>query len=204
MYEHLEIRGFDRLTRLHGYEKYANVSLEVIEKYKTILPDFILAIWERHGLSSHGEGYIWTVNPDDYIGIVQDFFGKKRELIVFARSSFGDMYCVEGGKKYVIQPQIGEAIFIGDSDIEYSFKYSLIMLDDENLKRHLKARKKLGPIEHDQMYGYVPMLALGGDGSLKETKIVKTKEYLALVADVVTEANRNDWDPLELNEDAGR
>jgi hypothetical protein len=198
LYKDIEIRGFDRLCRLHGYKKYADVSSEMIEKYKGILPDFLLAVWEKHGLSSHGEGYIWTVNPDDYSDIIRSFFGKDNQLVVFARNSFGKLYAAKDGQEYRIRPQIGIARYFAEADIDNDFKYTLITLGDSEHKEHLKAMKKLGPIDQDHMYGYVPMLALGGDGSLKETKIVKTQEYLMLVAEVVTEANRNGWDPLGL------
>ena len=90
---------------------------------------------------------------------------------------------------------------LGKNGVENLFKYGLIMLNDEEHKKHLKTLKKLGLIDQDHMYGYVPMLALGGNGSLKETKIVKTQEYLALLADVVIDAKRNGWDPLGLNEE---
>lgn len=88
-----------------------------------------------------------------------------------------------------------------EAKIDVIFFIGFIRINDEDHKKHLKTQRKLGPIDQDHMYGYVPMLALGGNGSLKETKIVKTQEYLALLADVVIDAKRNGWNPLGLNEE---
>ncbi|WP_420595519.1 GAD-like domain-containing protein [Deinococcus sp.] len=201
MYEDMNLLGFEFFVHKHGYQKYADVALETIEKYKGILPDFMLAVWERYGLSSHGEGYIWTVNPDDYSEIIREFFGKEHPLVVFARSSFGDLWAVQGDREYKVMTHYGHAFYFGETDLDSLFSFGIMSLGDEKHAEHLKVLKKLGPIDQDHMYGYVPMLALGGDGSLKETKIVKTREYLALVADTVTEANRNGWNPLGLKDE---
>ena len=201
MYEEMNLLGFEFFVHKYGYQKYADVSPETIEKYKGILPDFMLAVWERYGLSSHGDGYIWTVNPDDYTDIIRDFFGREHKLVVFARDSFGDLWAVKGDEKFKIHTQIALAKHMGKADLDTLFSAVIIMLDDEEHAEHLKVLKKLGPIDQDHMYGNVPMLALGGDGSLKEKKIVKTREYLALVADTVTEANRNGWNPLGLKDE---
>lgn len=201
MYEHVDLFGFDFFCQNSGCEKYAEAPTSVIKKYEGIFPEFLLAVWERHGFTSHGDGYVWTVNPDDYTHVILDFFGKEHNLIIFARNSFGGLYAVKDEYQYIIRPQVAMAHNLGKNGVENLFKYGLIMLNDEEHKKHLKTLKKLGPIDQDHMYGYVPMLALGGNGSLKETKIVKTQEYLALLADVVIDAKRNGWNPLGLNEE---
>lgn len=190
---------FEILCKEHEWHKYADVPKGLIEKYAGVLPDFLLAIWERHGFTSHGEGEIWLTNPDDFTDTIRAFFGKEYPFLVYARHSFGFMYAVLKDKIYVIHPQISRAQYRGE--IEIMPAQILNILDSGPAhKSHLRALKKFGPINSDQMYGYVPMLALGGDGSLKETQIVQMYEYLYLVADVATEAVRNGWDPLGLSE----
>ena len=44
------------------------------------------------------------------------------------------------------------------------------------------ALKKLGRLEHDEMYGFVPALALGGPSDLAHLQKVKAVEHLVILA----------------------
>lgn len=197
MYEHVRIRPFNKLCERHEWHKYADVPVELIGKYAGKIPDFLLAIWEQYGFTSHGDGEVWFTNPDDFNDIIQAFFGKDYPFIVFARDSFGMMHAILKEKLYVIHPQVSHAQYMGELEL-FEIRINSIIRDEKGNKYHRAALKKLGPINEEQMYGYIPMLALGGDGSLKETQIVQMNEYLLLVADVATEAVRNGWNPLGL------
>jgi hypothetical protein len=53
------------------------------------------------------------------------------------------------------------------------------------------ALRKLGQLKHDEMYGLVPALALGGEVSLDHLQKVKAVEHLVILAqfaplDVIT------------------
>ena len=100
-------------------------------------------------------------------------------------------------KLYIIYPQQSHAKYMGSMD-NFGIFISSIINDSPRHKNHLAALKKLGPINSSQMYGYVPVLALGGDGSLDETQIVQMHEYLLMTAEIATEAVRNGWNPLGL------
>lgn len=45
-----------------------------------------------------------------------------------------------------------------------------------------RALKKLGPLKHDEMYGFVPALALGGSATLDCLQKVKAVEHLVMLA----------------------
>ena len=44
------------------------------------------------------------------------------------------------------------------------------------------AFKKLGRLKHDEMYGFVPALALGGPATLEHLQKVKAVEHLVVLA----------------------
>jgi len=46
----------------------------------------------------------------------------------------------------------------------------------------VSASEKLGPLKHDEMYGFVPALALGGPSELSHLQKVKAVEHLVLLA----------------------
>lgn len=197
MYENIRIRPFEKLCERHEWHKYSDASTELIQRFSGTLPDFILAIWERYGLTCHADGEVWFTNPDDFTDVVRAFFGEKYPFLIFARHSFGYLHAILGNRLYIIHPQIARAKDMGSVEL-VEIQIKDIIYSDGRHKDHISALKKLGPINEDQMYGYVPMLALGGDGSLKETRIVQMHEYLLLVADAATDAVRSGWNPLGL------
>ena len=46
------------------------------------------------------------------------------------------------------------------------------------------AKKKLGILSHDEMYGFVPALMLGGGGALEHLERVKAVEHLTLLSQI--------------------
>ncbi|AEJ11416.1 GAD-like domain-containing protein [Pseudomonas putida S16] len=48
------------------------------------------------------------------------------------------------------------------------------------------AKKKLGMLKHDEMYGFVPALAFGGSSDLANLEKVKAVEHLILLSQIAT------------------
>jgi hypothetical protein len=46
--------------------------------------------------------------------------------------------------------------------------------------------KRLGRLRFDQCYAFEPVLALGGTGEAETTKIVKIREYLGILSQIVS------------------
>ena len=186
---------FEMLCEENEYRKYSDI--HDIDNYKGKIPDFLIEIWKRYGLTSHGEGEIWFVDPSEFTTIIKGFFGENVGFIAYARHSFGYIYAILEDKLYIIHPQMARAQYMGNLD---TLPAQILNILDSGPahKQHLAALKKFGPINSSQMYGYVPVLALGGDGSLDETQIVQMHEYLLMTAEIATEAVRNGWNPLGL------
>jgi hypothetical protein len=47
------------------------------------------------------------------------------------------------------------------------------------------AKKKLGTLRHDEMYGFVPALMFGGPDTLDHLEKVKAVEHLTLLSQIV-------------------
>ena len=50
-----------------------------------------------------------------------------------------------------------------------------------------KALKKLGPLQHDECFGFEPAIALGGSESVENVRIVKLREHLSILSQLVDE-----------------
>lgn len=190
---------YDLLCEEHGREPYAPIPAGHLDKYAGQVPDLLLAIWERHGLTAHGQGEVWFTNPDEYQDLIQAFFGPDRPFIVFSRTSFGRLRAFLDGQIYTIHPQIARAIHSHDAHVFDALICSgLVSPSSAFHEEHQQALTALGPLTAEQMYGSVPPLALGGEGTLADTQIVPLREYLFRVARVATAALRDGWDPLGL------
>ena len=65
------------------------------------------------------------------------------------------------------------------------------MVDEEFLKMYFDIQKyneavtKYGNIKFDECFGYVPLLGLGGSEKVDNLKVVKTREHIELITQLV-------------------
>jgi hypothetical protein len=175
-----------------------------IERYRGKLPDQLLAYWQEHGWCGYANGLFWTVNPQDYEPVLDAWIGETPFMeqdgyYVIARSAFGKLYFwgertgdsltilpwrglafpSDGSAKWISQNRSDEAMrwFFGGQKRKY-----FEMEDNNEQPLFSRATKKLGPLKHDEMYGFVPALALGGPATLEHLQKVKAVEHLVLLA----------------------
>ncbi|WP_426151545.1 GAD-like domain-containing protein [Pseudomonas sp. DC3000-4b1] len=178
--------GFDR----------RNVSDTSIRRYKGRLPDRLMEYWQAYGWCGYADGLFWTVNPQDYEPVVDAFlegtdFHASDTYHVIARSGFGELYlwgeetanCLTIASYFNKYFYNGKALgrnedpravslFFAFQDIEY--------IDVSNL--FSPALATLGRLKYDEIYGFVPALAFGGEPSLKRLNKVKDVEHMLLLA----------------------
>ncbi len=180
----------------------------IFRKFHEKLPDRLLEYWQTYGFCGYGEGLFWTVNPEDYEDLLEKWLGDtplwgRENFHVVARTAFGELY-VRGEKSItttIIDPHLCN-ILPGDAPDEIIPKENMDRCigiffeakskkstdyNDQNDKPLFKrALKKLGPLKHDEMYSFIPALAVGGAASIENLQIVKIHEQLALLADLDT------------------
>ena len=170
--------------------------LSTRDKYKDRLPSLLISHWEKYGWSGYGYGIFWTVDPAEYNVFIPDWLATSginhaETFHVIARSAFGDLYLWQErtGSRLTItsihgrywlrkassspfNPDISVQAFFTSKDPESN--------DFDGLFQ--RALKTLGPLQPDEMYGFVPALALGGPGDLKHLQKVKTIEHLTFLS----------------------
>lgn len=93
-----------------NYTKYGDVSIETINKYKGILPDELLSIWQTMGYGVYEDGFLQLVNPDEY-EFVFDYIDKLLEpSIVFGITALGDLLIWEGNNNKTIASDEGNRV----------------------------------------------------------------------------------------------
>lgn len=167
-----------------------------IEKYKGRLPDQLLNYWKEYGWSGYQKGLFWTVNPQDYECILGRWLAETEidpteTYHVIARSAFGELYAwgENSGYSLVISAYMAryytrDSAFIDDKkDLGVQFFFLSMKPDVNNLEGMFeRALESLGALKSDEMYGFVPALALGGPMELKNLQKVKVIEHLELLS----------------------
>ncbi|MBW8186310.1 GAD-like domain-containing protein [Shewanella nanhaiensis] len=183
---------------------------EELEFFEDKLPARLLEYWQEYGFCGWGEGIFWTVNPDDYKDILAQWLlgtvFEQREVAgidkyyVIGRSAFGKLYIwgeTSGASLDIVtnfsmifpSDQSEKLKTIGEEKLIekfYSSKRKSNMEEQDLDKNPLfeRAMAKLGPLEADEMYGFVPALAIGGAPKLENLQKVKALEHLTFLADL--------------------
>ncbi|AHG42784.1 aspartyl-tRNA amidotransferase subunit B [Pseudomonas syringae CC1557] len=184
------------LEKFGGPVDRQDVPMSSIERYRGKLPNQLLEYWTEHGWCGYGEGIFWIVNPQEYEGVVASWIEgtelEKRDTYhLIARGAFGDLYL--WGEKTGFSLKI-TSVF--SRCVIHDFEPTPEQMDrklqdfivsrkvDSNDVENLfsQARRKLGTLRHDEMYGFVPALMLGGSASLDHVEKLKAVEHLILLS----------------------
>ncbi|MFJ3469519.1 GAD-like domain-containing protein [Pseudomonas sp. NPDC090201] len=167
-----------------------------LDKYQGKLPGQLLEQWAEHGWSGYADGIFWTVDPAQYESVIRDWL--KNSGIpaadyyhVIARGAFGDLYLWEESAGHTLKISLCHARYYEDKksipstefDQEIRMFFAFMDRDDNDFDDLFEqALKKLGPLKADEMYGFVPAIALGGPGEFKHLQKVKIIEHLAFLS----------------------
>lgn len=170
--------------------KKNDVSEELFKKYEDKLPSEMLAFWKEFGFGTFYGGYLKSINPDDYKELLErSYFQGDVSIPIFA-TAFGDLITWEENRFIgIVKYRYGDNDIIEDGFDYFFGDLTDGELDDEyfSIKQYKAAIKKLGDLEYDECFGYVPLLALGGKESVKNLKKVKIREHIALIYEMAGE-----------------
>lgn len=172
------------------------VPVTSIERYRGKLPNQLLDYWAEHGWSGYGNGIFWLVNPQEYDGVVASWIEgtkiEKRDVYhLIARSAFGDLYIwgEKTGFALKITSVLSRCVIFDfqptPEQMDRKLQDFLLSTDVEsNDYGDLfdRAEKKLGTPNHDEMYGFVPALMLGGPDTLDHLEKLKAVEHLIFLS----------------------
>lgn len=173
---------------LDGFKLNASASEDIIQKYSNSLPKALIDIWKNQGFGTFMEGYLKIVNPDEYDEVFKDSYFKSDVAIPIIVTAFGDIITWEKNKYVgIVQYRYGK------SDIMITgFDLFLMLLKDSsftkkffNIEMYKDAAALHGSLSFDECFGFVPILAMGGSEKIESLKIVKAKEHIALINELV-------------------
>ena len=171
--------------------------------YRGKVPDKLLEYLAAYGFSGYGDGLFWMTDPGEYSEVLNAWiygtplYGTD-DFYVIGRTAFGrlmvwgtktgpcmtilsmtSMIFPKDNSAWISQ---GKGNFLASSWLERLDKADLDEDDEAGKPLFQRALKNLGPLAHDEMYGFVPALAMGGPCRLDHLKKVKAVEHLMFLA----------------------
>jgi hypothetical protein len=174
-----------------------------IAKYKGKLPDKLLEYWQEYGWCGYAKGLFWTVNPEEWDDALDAWiedtpFMEQDAYHVIARGAFGDLYLwgEKTGPSIHVCPAWGFIFPRFDAEkfarrgpnlalqLFFSAKSrsSIDLKDNKEKFLFERALKSLGPLDHDTMYGFVPVLAVSGEPELHHLQKLDAHVHLEILA----------------------
>lgn len=158
----------------------------VLIKYSGTVPHVVAELWKEDGWAGYMNGFIWTINPEDYMEIVLRWIDvpKGMPVLPIMRTAFGDIIVWYQGWAKMIDVRHQSLMPIHE-DIRELFEHLLTaetyVFEFMEANYFPKALKKLGVLKHDECYGFFPILAMGGTETIDQLKVVKLKEHLEIL-----------------------
>lgn len=179
------------------------VAPEVLEAYSGVMPPMLLKFWEEFGQTSFAQGLIWFVNPKDYefvldLWLAETPLDEVDTFYVFARSAFGELYVwgekshrtleiscpmnhifADEIKQYEDSPKPQDQAmgsFFLASDPEH-----FDLMDEQEALLFHQALEKLGPLQANEVYGFVPALCMGGRHHVDNLQKLEIMPHLAIL-----------------------
>jgi hypothetical protein len=165
-----------------------------IDRYRGRLPDQLLQYWADFGWCGYADGLFWTVNPQDYEAPLEAWIGntpfmEQDAYHVIARSAFGDLYFWGERTGFTLEicslgsfavPHASPIASL-EKHVQWFFAKRTKKNDDFG-DYFAPALQKLGRLKRDEMYGFVPALALGGPSKFENLEKLKIVEHLVFLA----------------------
>jgi hypothetical protein len=168
------------------------VPQDVMDICQHKLPASLIEEWKEVGWCSYSKGLIWLVNPLEYQENLAEWLDSVEDAMVFAVTAFGDLILWRNGEVQYLYTQYAKILpFIDDIDIffEFSLSSDSFLEDVIDYKLFRQALNKCGQLDLGECYGFEPVLALGGSGTIDTIKKLQTNEYLSFLSQVAETPN---------------
>lgn len=182
-----------------------DVPPEKIERFRGKLPDKLLEYWQEYGWCGYAKGLFWTVDPDEWEDELDAWIGdtefmERDTYYVIARTAFGELilWGEQSGQSLkvvtlygMVFPKFNQEAFVrrgANNALQLFFgctsRNSYDTNDEDEKPLFERALVKLGLLDHNTMYGFVPALALGGAASLDHLQKLDAHVYLDFLSQI--------------------
>lgn len=150
-----------------------------------LIPPVMQEILQKDGWCSYKGQVLWLCDPRDWQLAANAWFPEKPDAQVLARTAFGDLFIWDGEAFWFIL--VHESLMMMLVDDPDWFFARMLPASDFAPQTYLPdrvgaAQKAAGKLGWDEMYSYIPAIALGGSVETSRIEKVKAREALILLA----------------------
>ena len=161
---------------------------------RQMLPPEIMYLWENYGFGDYGNGLLKVVDPRDYMSSLYTWIGGQDfSKIPIMVTAFGDIFYYR--KLDDTENDIALLNIHFDRIDVCTYSYQEFFEDyiiEEDIKEGVlreslynEALDTLGPLTHDEIFFFVPALALGGGENIKYIKKGDANVHQQLLFDLM-------------------
>ena len=157
------------MIEIKDFKKVEDVSQEIINKYENILSDEIIEFWKDYGLGTFFDGFMKSINPEEYKDLMEYGTQFYKEAIPLFVTGLGDIIYVEKEDGFM---GILKFRYKSTTILLKNFDYTLDLIidkdDDELCKEYIEPQMYFEALKtkeqpaNDEWFVYVPILPLGG------------------------------------------
>ncbi|WP_210367777.1 T6SS immunity protein Tdi1 domain-containing protein [Bacillus sp. REN3] len=170
---------------LKDFRLNSKVPDAVIENYKNVVPLEIINLWQDYGFGLFMQGYLKSVNPEEYVDILHESSQRYTDSVVLFSTGMGDLVIWADGYVRLLNYRLGVL-----KTVMPNFLYFFKSLESEKFRvEYLKwqpypeAVEIYGEVSYDECFGYTPLLGLGGAEKVENLKKVKLKEHILMITE---------------------
>ena len=164
----------DFLLKYPPAERLRKPSEEVLNQFRNRLPAELLDFWQTYGFGNYGNGLLKVVDPNDYADNLYTWLGGENPArIPIMVTGFGNILYYRKLTDTVSDIALLDIHHRRTDVCAYSFGEFVQLLTDEKASESLlyktlfgQALEKCGPLAENEVFFFVPALALGGSESV--------------------------------------
>lgn len=164
----------DFLLKYPPTERLRKPSEEVLNQFRNRLPAELLDFWQTYGFGNYGNGLLKVVDPNDYADNLYTWLGGENPArIPIMVTGFGNILYYRKLTDTVSDIALLDIHHRRTDVCAYSFGEFVQLLTDEKASESLlyktlfgQAFEKCGPLAENEVFFFVPALALGGSESV--------------------------------------
>jgi hypothetical protein len=185
---------FPAFSKRHSlFEKYGEISKESILFFEentsaSLLPELLVEFWREYGIGRFSHDLLYLCDPIKN-QVLLSFFFPTQKLYPLVISSFGNIIFTDLENVYYLSVIYGWYKKHGST---FESLFEILLKRDDYLdgafdeKFHVEVTKKLGKLEPDQIFGFEPAIALGGnDEDINMVKKFQMDAHLAFLSQLV-------------------
>ena len=168
------------------FKVYKKVDKDIIDKYKDIVGNDVIEIWEKYGFGSTFNGYFKIVNPDDYQTLLEETYIMPFNDIPVFITGMGDIITCDNMGSFSIVDYRHQRVkvFWTEKEIEWDYFFENFYKKYWQWDPYFEVIKKYGEPEYNECFGYEPLLSLGGKESVESLKKVDFEVHITIMSEI--------------------